>query len=275
MTPVDDGGSASSMAHRGTNIKSIWAAGGFAVAVLTLSGCAMFNGGDDNSHQAGEGGESPSAGGSAGPKPSYTVPGDWTEPLRWAALPKGARTDRYGSEVGFPHTELGAEAMLAAANNTAVEDSTSLVDEQLSIFRPYISKDAQTEQNAERVELAAGQTDKELHRKFGLKPGSDLPPGAYVRNTVIGFKGIAKADDEVSAWLLARVTEKASETAKESVTYTRTVVGIDWENGDWKLSGTVTSRAMQETEGQTRPQMVAPGDTAFNQAGWTAIREAS
>ncbi|GHI04644.1 hypothetical protein AQI88_29540 [Streptomyces cellostaticus] len=263
------------MARRGTNTKAVWAAGALAVTVLALTGYAMLNGGDDNS-QAGKGDEeSPSAGGSTGPKPSYTVPGDWTEPERWAALPKGARTDRYGSEVGFPHTEQGAEAMLAAANNTAAEDSTSLVDEQLRIFHSYITKDARTEQNAEKVELAAGQTDKELHRKFSLKPGSDLPSGAYVRNTVIGFKVIAKADDEVSAWLLARVTEKAGETAKESVTYTRTVVGIDWENGDWKLSGTVTSRAMQEIQGQAKPQMVAPGDAAFNQAGWTAIREAS
>lgn len=251
------------------------AAGALAVAVLALAGCAMSDGGDGSPKGVGRGGSGPSVGSSTGPKPAYTVPDGWVEPLRWAVLSRGERTDRYSSETGFPHTEQGAEAMLVVSGRTVVEGSTSVGDEQLRIFYSYITKDARTSDNAEKIELSALQSDKELHRKFGLRPGGDLPSGAYARNTAIGFKVIAKSADEVSLWLLSRVAEKAGETSKESVTYTRSLVGAEWEDGDWKLSPRVTSRAMQETQGQTKPQMVVPGDAKFNEAGWTAIREAS
>ncbi|MEU4038657.1 hypothetical protein [Streptomyces collinus] len=263
------------MARRGTNTKSIWAAGALAAVLLALTGYAMLNGADDDTHNTGKSGSAASAGGSTGPKPTYTVPGDWTEPLRWAALPKGARTDSHGSKVGFPHTVQGAEAMLVASNSVAVEGSTDSVDEQLRIFYSYVASDARTKDNAEKIELAANASDKDLHQQMGVAPGSDLPAGAYLRTNAIGFKVIEQSGDEVSLWLLSRVTQKAGETAKESATYTRTLAGAQWEDGDWKLSPTVTSQALQKTEGLSKPQMVAPGDAAFNKAGWTAIREAS
>ncbi|MGX1952575.1 hypothetical protein ACWIGY_19990 [Streptomyces anulatus] len=73
---------------------------------------------------------------SADPKPSesYAAPEGWTEPERWAALPRGKRTDEHGSEVDFPHANEGAVAVLAAAETATIEDSTDDEDEQLRLW---------------------------------------------------------------------------------------------------------------------------------------------
>jgi hypothetical protein len=258
---------------RETNSKGIWAAGIAAAVVLALTGYVMFSGDDGGSEEQGKGGASPSA--SASPSATYQAPEDWTEPERWAALPRGERTDSRGSEVGFPHTTEGAVAMLAAANTTAVETTTSNVDEQLRIYNSYVSKVDQSSQNAEQIELQAQQTDKSLHKEMGVSAGQPLPSGAYVRSTVVGFKVVKESPNEVSMWLLSRVVQKDGETAKEQSSYSRVVNGAIWEDGDWKLSGKVTQAALATAQKETQPQMVAPGDAAFNGAGWTAIREAS
>ncbi|OEJ20840.1 hypothetical protein AR457_41975 (plasmid) [Streptomyces agglomeratus] len=264
---------------RGTwNTKGVWAAGAVGAAVLVLTGYAVFAGGDGGSDTParGGGGASASASRSASPpSPTYAAPEDWTEPERWAALPRGKRTDDRGSAIGFPHTTEGAVAMMAAANATTVEGDKSTVDEQLRIYRSYIGESDQSSENAEAIELNANQTDKSLARQMGVRAGQPLPPGAYVRNHVVGYKVVKKSRDEVSVWLLARVVQKTGETAKESSSYTRTLNGAQWQDGDWKLTGDATERVLQATKGQPKPKMVAPGDAAFNAAGWTAIREAS
>ena len=260
---------------RGTwNTRGTWIAGTALVAVLALTGYAMFNGDDDGSDAAGKGGASPSATSSAGPKPGYTPPDDWSEPERWTALPRGKRTDEHGSEVGFPHTTQGAVAMAAAANTVSIEADRGTVDEQLRIYHSYVSKADQSDENAEKIELTAIQTDKSLHKQMSVPAGEPLPSGAYMRSSVIGYKVVRESDDEVSVWVLSRAAQKAGETAKESVDYTRTLNAVVWEDGDWKLSGAVTQRALQDAR-KDEPKIVAPGDAAFNAAGWTAIREAS
>ncbi|MDX2692196.1 hypothetical protein [Streptomyces ipomoeae] len=262
---------------RGTGpSKGVWAAGIAAAAVLALTGYAMFGGGDDSSSE-GKGGASasPSASGSASPSATYQAPQDWTEPERWVALPRGERTDANGNEVGFPHTTEGAVAMLSASGTTNAEGNRTLVDEQLGVYESYVLPSEKSAEVAERVELNGLQADKNLRRRMGLRPGSDLPSGAYARSYTVGYKIIKESPDEVSAWFLSRVVQKNGETAKESSSYTRTLLGAEWNNGDWKISGAATSRALQLTKGKARPDMVAPGDEAFNSAGWTAIREAS
>ncbi|MFD5588816.1 hypothetical protein ACFWII_34050 [Streptomyces sp. NPDC127063] len=262
---------------RGTwNTPATWLAGAALVAVLALTGYVALGGNDDDGGNAtGKDGASPSVSQSASPAPTYTVPDDWTEPEHWAALPRGQRTDRYGNEVVFPHTTEGAVAALAAANTTDVEGERTLRDEQLANYHSYVAKGDQTDQNAENVELASIDADKEMHQKMGLPAGSDLPSGAYVRNTVVAYKVVKASPDEVSVWLLSKVTQKAGETQKESVSYTRTLMAGIWEDGDWKMSSQALVRASQQTAGQPKPQMAAPGDAAFNEVGWTAIREAS
>ncbi|MET7887809.1 hypothetical protein [Streptomyces avermitilis] len=262
---------------RGTwNTKGTWIAGGVLAAVLALTGYAVLGGGDGGSNEAGKGGgASPSASSSAGAAPTYAAPDDWTEPERWVALPRGKRTDKGGRPVGFPHTTEGAVALLAAANTTATEGSRTLADEQLANYRAYVAKADQKPQNAENIELAANDADKEAHIRMGLPAGSDLPSGAYTRNSVIGYRVIEASDDEVSVWLLAKVTMKAGETAKESASYTRTLMAGTWEDDDWKMSSAALIRASQQTEGKPKPQMAVPGDAKFNSYGWTAIREAS
>ncbi|MFF8293664.1 hypothetical protein ACF068_31270 [Streptomyces sp. NPDC016309] len=261
---------------RGTlNTWTTWLAGAALVAVLALTGYVMLSGEESASDTPAKGG--PSAGSSAASSPAstYAPPDEWTEPERWVALPRGQRTDEHGSEVGFPHTTEGAVAMIAASNETAMEGDKSAVDEQLRIYHSYLSKKDQSPQTAQQVELKAMQTDKDLARQTGVKPGQPLPPGAYVRSNVVGYQVIQQSADEVSVWVLTDVAQKTGETAKESGGYARLLAGARWEGGDWKLSGAATQRARQATRGESKPGMVAPGDGGFNREGWTAIREAS
>ncbi|PNG20228.1 hypothetical protein [Streptomyces cahuitamycinicus] len=260
---------------RGTwSTKGTWFAGAALAAVLALTGYAVLNGGDDDA-DASKSGSTPSASVSASPGPSasYEQPDDWTEPTRWVALPRGKRTNEHGSQVGFPHTTEGAVATAAAVNTVSMETDRDTGDEQLRIYYSYVSKADQSEEHAAQIELESIQADKQLHKELSVPVGEPLPPGAYMRSSVIGYKVIRESDDEVSVWLLSRVARKAGETAKESVGYTRTLNAVVWENGDWKLSGKATQRALDAQP--AKPKIVAPGDAAFNSAGWTAIREAS
>ncbi|MFE3601368.1 hypothetical protein [Streptomyces sp. NPDC059142] len=262
---------------RGTwNTKGTWVAGGALAAVLALTGYVALSGGDDGGGApAGKGGASASVSAPPGPSATYAPPEDWTEPERWAALPRGMRTDGHGSQVGFPESAEGAVAMMLAANTTAIDAEKSNVDEQLRIYRSYIGSADQSATNAEQIELNAIQSDKALAKEMGVGAGQPLPAGAYLRSTVVGYKIIKTSGTEVSAWLLARVVQKNGEMAKESGSYTRTLAGAQWEDGDWKLTGDATARAQQDVQGQAQPQIVAPGDPEFNASGWTAIREAS
>ncbi|CAM5375977.1 Integral membrane protein OS=Streptomyces fumanus OX=67302 GN=GCM10018772_70840 PE=4 SV=1 [Streptomyces fumanus] len=259
---------------RGTwNTKGTWLAGGVLAAVLALTGYVVLAGGDEDSGTPSKGGATPSAS-APGPSATYAPPNDWTEPEQWAALPRGERTDERGSQVGYPHTTEGAVAAAAALNTVSIEGGRDTVDEQMRIYHSYVSKADRSDAHAEEIELAAIQTDKSLHQEMGVPVGEPLPSGAYMRSNVIGFKVVNASKDEVSVWLLSRAAQKGGEMAKESVDYTRILNAVVWEDGDWKLSGAATQRAMGDAQ-KEQPKIVAPGDAAFNTAGWTAIREAS
>lgn len=261
---------------RGTwNSKGTWAAGAALAALLAFTGYAVLSGDEENTAAPGKGGASASSPASPGPSATYAPPDDWTEPNAWAALPRGERTDDRGSQVGFPQSTEGAVAMMVAANTSALEGETSNVDEQLRIYHSYVGEDDQSAENAEQIELAAIQSDKAVAKQMGISPGEPLPSGAYVRSTVVGYKVIKESPTEVSAWLLSRVVQKNGEMDKEQGSYTRTLVGAQWAGGDWKLTGDATARAQQDVQGETQPAMAAPGDPQFNEAGWTAIRQAS
>ncbi|MFI1285142.1 hypothetical protein ACH4U5_31030 [Streptomyces sp. NPDC020858] len=261
---------------RGTwNTKGMWAAGVALAAVLVLTAYSFLAGDDGGADTPAKGGASPSASSPASPAPTYAVPDDWTEPERWTALPRGQRTDDRGSQTGFPHTVEGAAAMAAAANTTRIEGEKSAVDEQLRIYHSYMGKGDHSAENAKKVEQAAQQTDQTLTQEMGVSSGQPLPSGAYVRAHVVGYKVIKKSDNEVSVWLLGRVVQKNGETKKEESSYTRTLLGVQWQDGDWKMTADATRRAQQDIAGQAQPPMVAPGDEEFNSGGWTAIREAS
>ncbi|MFE1075119.1 hypothetical protein ACFW5W_28370 [Streptomyces sp. NPDC058783] len=261
--------------RRTWNSPGTWVAGVALAALLAFTGYAVLSGGDEDTDTPSKGEPSASAPASPGPSATYAPPDDWTEPDSWAALPRGKRTDDRGSQVGFPQSTEGAVAMMVAANSTAIEGDRSNVDEQLRIYRSYIGAADQSPANAEEIELAAIQSDKALAKQVGVSAGQDLPSGAYVRGTVVGYKVIKESDTEVSAWLLSRVVQKNGEMDKEKGSYTRTLAGAQWEGGDWKLTGDATARAQQDVQGQEQPAMVAPGDPGFNGAGWTAIRQAS
>ncbi|MGW6651246.1 hypothetical protein AMK23_34515 [Streptomyces sp. CB02130] len=255
------------------NSTSVWLSGVALVGVLALGGYALFSGDEGDEAGKKEAGSSVSA----DPKPSksYEAPEDWTDPKRWAALPRGERTDERGSQVGFPQIAEGAVAMMAAANTSAIEGTTTNGDEQLRLYYSYIGKPDQSEAAAERVEQGAITNGKSIWRSLGLKPGAPLPAGAYARTHVIGFQFIKKSPTEVTAWVLGSETLKAGETEEEKVSYTRTLMGAQWQDGDWKLSVEATRHAQDDTQGKPEPEMAAVGDAKFDAAGWTAIREAS
>ncbi|WP_244376068.1 hypothetical protein [Streptomyces ficellus] len=255
----------------------MWLAGSSLVSVLALTGYVIFGGDESGPGAPAKGGQVVSAApfGGTSPVPTYAAPEEWTEPERWVALPRGQRTDQYGSEVGFPHSTEGAAAMMKAASTTTIEADRSTVDEQLRIYRSFIGKTDHSAQNAQRIEANAASADETLAREMKVSPGQPLPPGAYVRSHVVGYQVVQRSGDEVSAYVLARVTQKTGETAKESATYTRSLLGVQWQDGDWKLTSAASMRAKQMSQGKPKPKMGAPGDIAFNEAGWTAIREAS
>lgn len=253
----------------------VWGAGGVAAVMLALTGYAALTG-DEEGAPRGKGGKDSSASPSpAGPTPSYAAPEDWTEPTRWAALPRGQRTDRNGNEVQFPRTTQGAVAMLAASSATESTRKTTVAEQNLGVYDSYLAAAERSAQNRAAVKEQAKQADREVREELGLMPDGPWPAGAYSRSHVIGFKVVQASGDKVSAYLLSRVSLKAEETDDERSSYTRTLMGATWEGGDWKLSGAVTTEAAQATRGEPEPKMAAPGDAAFNRAGWTAIREAS
>ncbi|MFE9222357.1 hypothetical protein ACFYN3_39410 [Streptomyces lavendulae] len=241
------------------------------LAVVGLTGYSMLSGSgsDPDSAKPGTAATAPSS-----PVPTYEPPRAWTDPERWATLPRGARSDAHGKDIGFPQTLEGALGMLVASSSTLVQPGHTNKAEQLALYESYFSAADRSTRLRDGLELAGGESDAQLRKEWGLPAGSELPQGSYVRARVIAYKVITHSPTEVGVWLLTRVTTKASETEAERGSYTRSLAAVRWEQ-DWKLSVAAyeqTSRAAQE---QDEPAIVAPGDPAFSPAGWTAIREAS
>ncbi|MEU8828856.1 hypothetical protein [Streptomyces sp. NPDC048636] len=245
-----------------------------AAFMLGLTGYVALTG-DEESDGPKEKGKEGSASASPKPGPSYQPPDDWSEPTRWASLPRGKKTDSHGNDVGFPHTTNGAVAMLAASTAMDAKGGRTVVDEQVGIYDSYMSKEDHTAANKAKVRAGAKQRDAQMRQQVGISGQGDLPAGAYVRSNVIGFKVIKKSADEVSVYLLSRVTMKGNEVDKEKSSYARSVLAGQWEDKDWKVSTAATAAAAQEAQTDSMPAIAAPGDVAFNKGGWTAIREAS
>ncbi|MCR8945178.1 hypothetical protein NW249_23970 [Streptomyces sp. OUCMDZ-4982] len=247
-----------------------WGTGGLAVVAALLTGYAVFSGDDETATS-----DRPPAVAGASPSPTYDAPSDWTEPDRWAALPRGARTDDQGNEVGFPRTVEGAVAMLVASNSTEFNRERSHVDVQLGVYESYLIPADRTEKNRARIRKGAAENDALLRRTMGLAEGGVLPAGAYSRNQVVAYKVIEASPTEVSAWLLSRATVKTGELEPEQGSYTSTLAAVEWAGGSWWVSAASTENAMRRHGHDERPPIAAPGDAAFNSGGWTAIRAAS
>ncbi|GHJ30023.1 hypothetical protein TPA0910_44560 [Streptomyces hygroscopicus subsp. sporocinereus] len=245
-----------------------------AAAVLALTGYVAFSGDDDTAASGKDGKDKASASPSES-GPGYSPPEEWTEPKKWAALPRGKKTDDHGNEVNFPHSADGAVAMLAASNETEVKGSQSMVDERMSQYDSYLSKADQTPENKEKIKAEAVQTDASVRQKMGVPGSGDMPSGAYMRSTTVGYKVIEASKNEVSVYLLSRVTMKAGELEKERGSHTRNILAAEWNGSDWKLSTAASVRAGQQAQNEKVPAIVAPGDAKFNASGWTAIRQAS
>ncbi|GGZ90023.1 hypothetical protein GCM10010371_57440 [Streptomyces subrutilus] len=242
------------------------------LTVVGLTGYSMLSGSDPDPDSAKSGA---AAAAPSSPVPAYEPPRDWADPERWATLPRGARSDARGKDVGFPQTLDGALGMLVASNSTLVHPGNSNKAEQLALYESYFSAADRSGRLRDGLELAGGESDARLRTDWGLPAGSELPPGSYVRAHVIGYKVIAHSPTEVSVWLLSRVTTKAGETKAERGSYTRSLAAVRWEQSDWKLSVAAFEQVSRAVQNQDEPAIVAPGDPAFSPAGWTAIREAS
>ncbi|WP_424217700.1 hypothetical protein ACN20G_36665 (plasmid) [Streptomyces sp. BI20] len=247
------------------------------MTVLVLTAYSITSGDDDNERTppsaATPGVTAPTP--PASPAPSYSRPREWTEPQRWTALPPGSRTDDHKNPVGFPRTTEGAVASMLPPNSSRIEGTRSARVEQREHFESYMEKAYRTPENLRKTEEQAAALDRDLAKEMGVAQGSPLPPGAYVHATVVGYKIIKQSDTEVSAWLLSRVVQKNGELEQEVASYRLTISGARWESDDWKIGLMTTAEATQAVEGRAEPPIVAVGDKAFNDGGWTAIRSAS
>ncbi|MFF5694725.1 hypothetical protein ACFY7N_29095 [Streptomyces albidoflavus] len=251
--------------------RAFYASVGTLAAALLVLGGVMWIGGEEDVPEEGK----PSTGASRTPGPvgTYTTPEDWTEPERWAALPRAEKTNDRGFGVGFPDEEEGAVAMLVAQQSYVAEGDTTLAERQADSYLTYASQADKTPKQQVRVKQALERREQQVRAGMGVPGEGDLPPGAYVRTQVIGFKVVMSEDGEVGAFLLSKTTTRSSETAKERADYAVVRYGAKWEAGDWKVSGEVSNRVDQQ--GETPPRIAVAGDPEFNREGWTAIREAS
>ncbi|MET8624619.1 hypothetical protein ABZW30_12830 [Kitasatospora sp. NPDC004669] len=213
----------------------------------------------------------------SGPKEeTYGIPSTWTDPVRWAALPRGSRTAATtGDQTGFPNTVEGAVAVLVAGTATNLQPGTSLADQQVAIYHTYLSGADQSPDGEAKVRAKAQQTEAENRSDLGLPAAGPLPSGAFVRGNVVGFKVIQASSDEVTVYLLTKVSRKAGESSPVKDAYVISVLGAVWQDTDWKMSVKASSDAVAQTRGQQSPALAAPGDAKFNDAGWTALRQAA
>ncbi|WP_345695769.1 hypothetical protein [Kitasatospora terrestris] len=204
------------------------------------------------------------------PLETYSAPATWTEPTRWQALPRGSRAAANGRETGFPDSVDGAVAMLVAASAINAQGSRSLADEQWAIYAAYTASSEQSAALSQKVREGTARTDASTRAAMGLETTGPMPSGAHIRSQAVGFKIIRSAPGIVSTHLLVRSTQKAGELQPEKVSYIVCALSVAWREGDWKFTARPTSDRADEA-----PAIAAPGDAAFNSAGWTAIRQAS
>ncbi|MFE4514614.1 hypothetical protein ACFRMQ_10555 [Kitasatospora sp. NPDC056783] len=248
-------------------------------AVLGLTGYAvLIDDGNDPTPQYGGAMSTPSpvaptTTASPQPAPMYSVPPTWTEPRRWLAVSRGARKAANGREIGFPDTADGAIGMMAAASLMDVEGSDTLTNQHLAVYRTYMLPSEQSPTAEAKVRQGAEETDAGTRRALGLPSRGPLPSGAFMRATMIGIKTIQVSPALVTAYVLTVVTDKGGEMVPEQRVYTVGLLGAVWQDGDWKLSGQAVKAGT--TQSDQGPAIAAPGDAAFNTAGWTAIRQAS
>ncbi|MBV2155074.1 hypothetical protein [Kitasatospora sp. SUK 42] len=248
-------------------------------AVLGLTGYAALVGNDSDSRVQHSGVASTSS--PAAPPtttapqltPTYSAPPTWTEPERWLAAPKGSRKAASGRETGFPATADGAIGMMVAASAISVEGSDTLANQQLVVYSTYMLPADQSPMAEAKVRQGAERADAGIRRALGLPSTGPLPSGAFMRTTMIGFRPIQVTPTQVAAYVLVYVTNKGGEMVPEQTVYTMGILAAVWQDGDWKLSGQATKSAIAQAD--QKPPIAAPGDAAFNAAGWTAIRQAS
>ncbi|MFF2119328.1 hypothetical protein ACFVXH_18580 [Kitasatospora sp. NPDC058184] len=255
----------------------LWGSGAMLAAVVGLTGYAALAGHDDvpAARHAGPASTSspPAATTAPQPAPTYSVPPTWTEPERWLAAPRGARKAANGRETGFPNTTDGAIGMMVAASAMDVEGSGTLAEQQLAVYSAYMAPADQSPTAEAKVRQGAERADAATRRALGLPESGPLPGGAFMRTVMIGVKPIQVTPAQVTAYVLMNVTDKAGETAAEKTVYSVGILGAVWQDGDWKLSGQAIKDAAAQAD--RKPPIAAPGDAAFNAAGWTAIRQAS
>ncbi|MET8540254.1 hypothetical protein ABZW03_06310 [Kitasatospora sp. NPDC004799] len=255
----------------------LWGSSALLAAVLGLTGYAALADHDDvpATHHASTTSASspPVATAAPQPAPTYSVPPTWTEPERWLAASRGARKAANGRETGFPNTVDGAVGMMVAASAMRVEGSATLADQQLAVYSTYMVPAEQSSTAETKVRQGAERADAATRRALGLPESGPLPGGAFMRTVMIGFKPIQVAPGRVTAYVLMNVTDKGGETAPEKAVYSVGVLGAVWQDGDWKLSGQAVKDSAPQPD--RKPPIAAPGDAAFNAAGWTAVRQAS
>ncbi|WP_406300042.1 hypothetical protein OG948_33280 [Embleya sp. NBC_00888] len=190
------------------------------------------------------------------PKPSGNAGSDvYTAPQRWITLPASAG-QRNGFPTNYPHTPEGAvAAAVAATRNGWSWDPDAAARAALAYTLPADAAD---------IEEAARQATGQSRAGMGVPPTGPLPAGAALNVWAVGVKwqpvGADRVDVSVSARLIV-TTAPGGEATTLVVARTSVIV---WDGSDW--------RTKNAPAGQ-QPQPFDVGQSGFNEAGWTAIRE--
>lgn len=245
----------------GPSMVKVWIAAGVAFALVAAVLIAYQLGRSDSDPEAAPDPTTPTGSASTDPdeqQPLLEVANyqDWeVQPDRIAALPE-ATGEVAGLPTDFPQTELGAVAyVIAVFESTSTTDEKKLED---AVAAYYSDEERLGQTQAQSVE------DLRLHWATAID-STDLPQDAEIRSTTYGF-AVTSANDAVFVSRAYTVQLAAGdEVVEENLAET---VGVVWKSGRWEIA--LQSEADLAWV-PNAPSLAAPGTTAFNAEGWTAI----
>ena len=198
------------------------------------------------------------------PSPAPVTPSTasgYVAPQRWTTLPDGAHLLQRTYRVGFPRTSQGAAAAAAAMFQSVWNLDPSRATRAVQVYF------APADRAIFRTHAITNTTW--MRQQIGLPADGELPPDASVAVQVTGVQWRIVDSDNVHVSvnmkldLLAGVGAPLHTIPAASTAHLRWHPGV--RGGDWLVAQTAADQ-------MPRPEHAEVGTTAFNTAGWLAIR---
>ncbi|MFD8560581.1 hypothetical protein ACFV1N_25190 [Streptosporangium canum] len=210
---------------------------------------------------------SPSAGASTAAAPTRPSPatpstaGGYVAPQRWTTLPDSAHLLQRTYRVGFPHTPQGAAAAASATFQSVWHLAPSQAARAVQVYF------APADRAAFRAHAITNA--KWMRQQIGLPADGELPPDASVAVQVTGVQWRTLDSDNVYVSVNMKLDLLAGVGAPLHTLPAASTAHLRWHpgarGGDWLV---VQTRADE----MPQPEQAEVGTTAFNSAGWLAIR---